>query len=252
MDAVTACSLRRTCAHRASAFFHVIGRRGHCRQRDLLIALDQVIDDALGVRQLVGRLLLHPLGKTRQVVGGQPDRHRQVLVSGAELEFEVLVQTFEQLSVHDGQSIKDRDSKPASGTPAVSPLLRVSLEPEDVGAAFADVGRCRPIRPVDVEEGRQPRVQQVLARVELGVAAHRALQLHAPDRTRCGFGVSHWSSRTVRWSAFAPGLRHVGPTVLPSVRRTRASAPYSFLNPSTIPAEWTPTARDPSASSMYM
>jgi hypothetical protein len=55
-------------------------RRGNRRQHHLLIALDQVIDDALRVQQLVRRLLAHPRREAGQIVFRQPDRHRQVLV----------------------------------------------------------------------------------------------------------------------------------------------------------------------------
>ena len=100
MDAVTSCSLRSTWAHTASGDFHAAGGAGMRRQRDLLVAFDQVVDDALRVQQFVSGLLLHPGGKAGQVVGRQPDRHRQILVRRAELELEVLVEAFQQCCVH--------------------------------------------------------------------------------------------------------------------------------------------------------
>jgi hypothetical protein len=59
-----------------------------------------VVDDALRVRQFIGRLLPHPGGKARQIVLRQPDRHGEVFVRRAELELQVLVQTLEKILRH--------------------------------------------------------------------------------------------------------------------------------------------------------
>jgi len=67
---------------------------------DFLIALDQVIDDALRVQELVGRLLAHPGREAREIVFRQPDRHRQVFMRRAEFELEVIVEPFEQVFGH--------------------------------------------------------------------------------------------------------------------------------------------------------
>ena len=67
---------------------------------DVLVALGQVVDDALRGRQLVGGLLAHPLGEARQIVRREPDRHRQVLVGRPEFQFQMLVQTLQKVGMH--------------------------------------------------------------------------------------------------------------------------------------------------------
>ena len=75
-------------------------RCAHGGQKHFLIALDEVIDDALRVHQFVGRLLPHPLREPWKVVLGQPDGHGEILVRRTEFELQVLVEAVQQVTVH--------------------------------------------------------------------------------------------------------------------------------------------------------
>ena len=83
------------------------------RTARITVTLKPGVLDTQG-KALVGGLLGHPLREPGQVVLGEPDRHGEVFVSGAELERKVLVESLEQVRCHAEASFDQSERRRAS------------------------------------------------------------------------------------------------------------------------------------------